>query len=531
MIIHEDFYNLFRYPVRYVSAQVELYNGSTLIETYNQYYKLRELTIERVAEEGKFFGFGICQRLNVHLEDMQRWLDISTANSMKVGFSVGATPFIGPCPLFYVSEIHRDEKTNELSITAYDAIYKATAHTVDELELVTPYTMEDVLSLICGLLGLNSLEIPEVSAFREVYESGANLDGTETIREVLNAIAEATQTIYYINGEQNLVFKRLDKDGAALLEIGKDDYIDLDSGANRRLTAITHTTELGNNVVVSLEESGTNQFIRDNPFWDLRTDIDTLLNNALANIGGLTINQFSCSWRGNPLLEIGDKIALITKDDKIVYSYLLDDVISYDGAYSQKTKWEYSADDADTPANPANLGDALRQTYAKVDKVNKQIDIVASETGANTEAIAALRINTDSINATIVSVEEAQAAAIDGIYSDMATLTSRVDATMSAEDVVIAIQSELANGVDKVTTSTGFTFNEAGLTVSKSDSEITTTISQDGMKVYKNNEAVLIADNEGVKAEDLHATTYLIIGNNSRLEDYGERTACFWIGG
>ena len=51
------------------------------------------------------------------------------------------------------------------------------------------------------------------------------------------------------------------------------------------------------------------------------------------------------------------------------------------------------------------------------------------------------------------------------------------------------------------------------------------------MTVYKGGEEVLVADNEGVKAEDLHATTYLIVGRNSRFEDLGyDRTACFWIG-
>ncbi|MBQ8763148.1 MAG: hypothetical protein IJZ07_03505 [Clostridia bacterium] len=55
------------------------------------------------------------------------------------------------------------------------------------------------------------------------------------------------------------------------------------------------------------------------------------------------------------------------------------------------------------------------------------------------------------------------------------------------------------------------------------------------MSVYKNEEEVLTANNEGVKAANLHATTYLIIGNYSRFEDYtnadGEaRTGCFWIG-
>jgi hypothetical protein len=51
------------------------------------------------------------------------------------------------------------------------------------------------------------------------------------------------------------------------------------------------------------------------------------------------------------------------------------------------------------------------------------------------------------------------------------------------------------------------------------------------MKVYKSSQEVLVADNLGVKAEDLHATTYLIVGNNSRFEDYNSsRTGCFWIG-
>ena len=56
-------------------------------------------------------------------------------------------------------------------------------------------------------------------------------------------------------------------------------------------------------------------------------------------------------------------------------------------------------------------------------------------------------------------------------------------------------------------------------------------ITEDGMKISKNNTEMLVADNQGVKAEDLHATTYLIIGNNSRFEDYeSNRTGCFFIG-
>ena len=100
---------------------------------------------------------------------------------------------------------------------------------------------------------------------------------------------------------------------------------------------------------------------------------------------------------------------------------------------------------------------------------------------------------------------------------------------MSAEDVKIEIQKEIANGSNKVTTSTGFTFNENGLTVDKSDSEMSTNINENGMIITKNNETVKTANNKGVQAKNLYATTYLIVGN-SRFESYkGNRTGCFYV--
>lgn len=108
---------------------------------------------------------------------------------------------------------------------------------------------------------------------------------------------------------------------------------------------------------------------------------------------------------------------------------------------------------------------------------------------------------------------------------------TQVELAMTSEDVTLAIQQEMSNGVEKVVTTTGFIFDDEGLTVEKSNREMKTQITEDGMTVYKNNTAVLTANNKGVDAANLHATTYLIIGKNSRFEDYGNRTGCFWIGG
>lgn len=530
MIITDSLFNdCINSPVRQVKGRVELYNGSTLQNIFKANGALKSFTIERVGES-KFFGFGICQKLNVKLRDVNREINITTDNTLEAVFGAGSD-YVYAFPIFYVSECHRDENTNELSITAYDALGKATKYNVSDLDLSAPYTIRDVANACARQLELPINIAVDDDVFDTNYPQGANFDGAETIREVLNAIADATQTIYYLDNEWRLTFKRLDRDGEPVATIDKSKYFTLNSKTNRRVGAVCHATELGENIIASADASGTTAYVRDNAFWELREDIADVVETALEKVKGLTINQFSCSWRGNYLLEIGDKIALKTKDNKTVYSFLLDDTITYDGGMKENTQWSYTNNEDETATNPVSLGDALKQTYAKVDKANKQIELVASKIDSNNDQVAQLILDTESITASVAKTQELINENMMATNADIQTLTNKVEATMSAEDVRIEIQKELSTGTDKVITSTGFTFDEEGLTVSKSGSEMETTITEDGMKVYKDNEAVLTANNKGVQAIDLHAQTYLIIGSYSRLEDFGSgRTGCFWIG-
>ena len=170
---------------RTVGAMVYLYNGDTLVSQYKNTDKIKSITIERIGDENKFFGYGVCQKLNLKLIDTNRELDINTSHSIKVYFTVSKS-YSCAFPLFYVSEVHRDENTNELSITAYDLIYKASTHTVSELNLTAPYTFSSFISACATLLGLAGVSRTNSSAFTNItYETGANFDGTETIREAV----------------------------------------------------------------------------------------------------------------------------------------------------------------------------------------------------------------------------------------------------------------------------------------------------------------------------------------------------------
>lgn len=534
--ITNNYKNAINASVRKIGAKVEVYQSGTLAATYTNKDSLKSITIERVGEDSKFFGFGVTHKANIKLRDIEREINLSTSNYFKIYIGVklpDETIEYIPFTKLFITEVNRDEKTNELSVTAYDALDKAKLLTVNDLTLETSYTIKNVIDAIATKLGANA-SVPNLAVFEINYPEGANFEGTETLQSVLIAAAEATQTIYYMNGSDELVFKRLDKDGEAIKTLSKANYIDLNSKTNRRLATISSVTELGDNVSASITEVGTTQYLRDNPFLELREDIATLIDNAIAAVGGMTINQFECNWRSDPSVEIGDKLSLITKDGGEAISYLLNDTISFNGALSQKTLWEYTESEA-VESNPTTLGDILKQTYARVDKANKKVEIMASETTANSGAISALQINTESINASVQNIETTTNSAIEGINADIETLTNTIETKMTAEEVNIAIKSELDNGVSKVETATGFKFDETGLNISKTGSEMSTNINEDGMIIKRDNEEVLIANNEGVNAYNLHANTYLIIGGTSRFEDYekdGEtRTGCFWIGG
>ena len=166
--------------------------------------------------------------------------------------------------------------------------------------------------------------------------------------------------------------------------------------------------------------------------------------------------------------------------------------------------------------------------------VESDITSIQSETKSLKSTVSSLQLGTDSISASVKSLEESMTNTTNGLSSDISRIQDQVNLKMSTNDVKLEIQKEMSKGASKVSTSTGFTFDQNGLNISKSDSEMKTQITEDGMKIYKNSEVMLTANNQGVDAKNLHATTYLIIGNNSRMEDFTEngskRTAVFWIG-
>lgn len=105
-------------------------------------------------------------------------------------------------------------------------------------------------------------------------------------------------------------------------------------------------------------------------------------------------------------------------------------------------------------------------------------------------------------------------------------------------EISITIQELADRGVSEVTTTTGFTFNAEGLTIYETGKDIENKLNNEGMQVSRisgdESIPILTADTDGVDALNLRSRQFLIIGDNSRFENYdngteANRTACFHI--
>ena len=164
----------------------------------------------------------------------------------------------------------------------------------------------------------------------------------------------------------------------------------------------------------------------------------------------------------------------------------------------------------------------ITDLQGKVLELELGVDGLRAENRDSTGKLTALQLTVDGLKTKVTG----QQSGIDSVASRVSTVEQ------TAEGLSLRVKSVVDDGVSKVSTSAGYTFDENGITVRKSGKEIKTQITEDGMTVYKNGNAVLVANSQGVDAVDLNASTYLIIAGKSRFEKYkGTRVGCFWIGG
>lgn len=183
------------------------------------------------------------------------------------------------------------------------------------------------------------------------------------------------------------------------------------------------------------------------------------------------------------------------------------------------------------------FGKTFSEMLGLIDDTRKDVDSVESTLRNEiTEQATTLSRSTEEIVMTATEqVRTEMGDSISGVNETISELNKKVEMKLDADAVSIVVENELAKGVDRVQTETGYRFDKDGLTISKTGEEMSNILDNTGMYVKRSGDDILTANNNGVEAVNLHASTYLIIGSGngrSRIEDYStDRTGVFWIGG
>lgn len=173
----------------------------------------------------------------------------------------------------------------------------------------------------------------------------------------------------------------------------------------------------------------------------------------------------------------------------------------------------------------SGLRDEIKKTETALSRDTEQIVM-----SAKAEVRKEFSESISGINGDLESMGES----IDGMNNSITEISQKVELKVDANAVNIAIEKKMSDGVKQVETATGYRFDADGLNISKKGEEMSNLLDNTGMYVKRSGENILVANNKGVEAVNLHAKTYLIIGSGdgrSRIEDYGtNRTGVFWLG-
>lgn len=156
----------------------------------------------------------------------------------------------------------------------------------------------------------------------------------------------------------------------------------------------------------------------------------------------------------------------------------------------------------------------------KVLNLRCDVDGIKAENKDTQGNLASLKLSVDNISSTVQRQEKAE--------ENLKDQLTKVEQTASGLSVrVSTIESD---GVSRVETGLGYTFDDAGLHIRNEAKQMENLLDHTGMKVTRNGKTMLQADEDGVLATDVTVNSYLIVGN-SRFESYGGGTGCFYFGG
>ena len=407
---------------------------------------------------------------------------------------------------YIVKEAKKDEEQQTLSLECYDLMILSMIPYDIAPDYSAGITVKGLLDAVCDRLGWEK----GYTTFRnsDVLIDGEKYDSMDTFRDVLDDIAEASGSMIGFVGNKLCVIyptdngEVIDEENLKSLKLGKK-YGPINSVV---LSRTPQEDNIYSQDSDSISTHGITEIrIENNQIIDSHRE--DFIDGICEAIFGLSFTLYELDSFGIGYLSLGELFTLQTLNGEEHKALMLCDDLQITQGVSETSRLE-APEVTETDYKAASETDkAINKTILRVDKQAQEITALASKT-------------------------ETIGSAVDGLESKVTHMTELM---IDSDSVDIKI-SEAIEGIDSVKTSTGYTFDKEGLKISKEGEAMENRLDNTGMYVTRDGEEILGANHEGVTAINLSSKQYLIVGDNSRFENYdngtgSKRTACFYIGG
>ena len=431
--------------------------------------------------------------------------DINNASKIQTPkFGVKAPSDTDYSYIEYGTHIVKEKKIDEEQDTVLLECYDLMLLSMVPYDLIVEYpvTVKDYLDAICTRLGWEKRYTTFVNSDKVI--EAEKYDASYTFRDVLDEVAQvAAGMIGFVGDELDVIYptdsgETIDSSNLKTLKMGKV-YGPVNS-------VVLARSPQEDNIYLqdeaSIDSNGMTEIrIENNQIIDSHRE--DFIEGIFGALSGLQLELYELESFGIGYLNFGNVFTIQTPDGENHTTLMLCDDLQITQGLTESCRLE-APEVTETDYTAASETDRLlNKTILKVDKQAGEITALVRKTEL-----------------------------LDGLEDRVDKKIERITEVMIDSDSVDIKISTALEGIDSVTTSTGYTFDQDGLHIQKSDEEMENLLDNTGMYVNRGSDNILTANNEGVDAINLKSRQFLIIGENSRFENYGSnRTACFYIGG
>lgn len=410
-------------------------------------------SVEEGADGALLPGAVLCAQMQLDLRNdagQWRWGGSLRGERPLVGATAEIFLICGgvemACGVFVVNSVSAGERSGRIRLSGCDSVAgEMAAAFVDGLTY--PATLGQVWAHLVGQTRyVWSGVIPNGGA---VIDSPPDWKGA-TVRKAAGWIAQAAGCFVRVGRDGALEMVGCMGGGAE--EIGPEEYLSLEDGfESYGPVEALRVAFVGGEAMNFSEGDGTGEtiLVEGNPlFQQGAAGLDTLARGMLAQVRGLVLNRAELTWRGDPAVGVGSRIAVADTYGKSMECVVTRQTMTFDKGFSAKSACGVPKMDgagvmrAITPEGGVNAGALVGTVDGGLLAVGSVTAKSMAARSVTAEKIAAGAVNAEAIGAGAVTAAKLAAEAVTAEK----IAAGAVDA-MSVEAVTAALEKLTAGDV------------------------------------------------------------------------------------